>query len=468
VVVAGDDAAAGFVRVLKAEARRVLGYPERPDEIWDASQVSPRDWFYNRAQAAVRSLLPRLRFSDGEEGGLTIEVASPEREQVLIGSAGDLAWFTRLSSGERSLVDEAMLDAAAALRSDMLDLGATVGMLHTADQDELVDLLVDLEPFLDWLHEEYWDVAVVDAVVAWGRRKCAERFGRPFRSDVPVVRVFDEPERHLHPGAREDLAAVLHERGDVGGGAVVIATHAVEFLARDGWQHLHLYATPEGAVIDDFDPSDLDRAHGVARDLGIRSGELLTRYRYLLLVEGAHDEAFLDGYCGGLLRTLGVLVLPMYGAHEVLQAAEMHLVARYLDVGIGVLLDHARTPRSKEAELMADLTKVAKRRGIGVDLYRLRRPDIIAYLDDDEVRRDAPAFPGFHEVERRWRQPPRDSDFKQLASDLAGGFRFTRHSIQSIAKRTASCGRRQPQDLADVLADLTSAARRQRPNWTVG
>jgi acyl-CoA synthetase (AMP-forming)/AMP-acid ligase II len=128
VVVAGDDAAAGFVRVLKAEARRVLGYPERPDEIWDASQVSPRDWFYNRAQAAVRSLLPRLRFSDGEEGGLTIEVASPEREQVLIGSAGDLAWFTRLSSGERSLVDEAMLDAAAALRSDMLDLGATVGI----------------------------------------------------------------------------------------------------------------------------------------------------------------------------------------------------------------------------------------------------------------------------------------------------------------------------------------------------
>jgi energy-coupling factor transporter ATP-binding protein EcfA2 len=454
------ESAAAIVKMLTDAACRVLDLLRWPDEIADNSLFIAKSWFADHAQASIATLLPHVRLH-ADNDWLTVEIETAN-DLFLIGHPGDVSWFSRLSSGERSLVDEALLDAMRALHADALDTLATYAVLET-EPNLLLDLQVEMESTLEVPESGHWSRADVDRLIGWGKRQYEARYGRPLRPEVSIVRIFDEPERHLHPSARAALASTLHDH--VTGGAVIVSTHASEFLAREGWDHLHLFRTREGVVIDRFDPADLDRAHAVARDMGMSAGDLLSRIRYLLLVEGVHDEAFLDGYCGDLLRSLGILVLPMHGADEVLQAAQTHLFVRYLDAGIGTLLDHSRTrsgsaSKSKEARLLLELAKEARRRGVMVDSHRLVRPDIIAYIDDDEIRRDAPDFPGFRAVEKRWREPPRNSDFKTIASEYAGGLQFTRTTIHDLARRTAARTGRPPQDLSQMISGLAEASRR--------
>lgn len=90
-----------------------------------------RSWFAHHAQERIRSLLPNLELSANDDW-LTVELRSPGVGFARLGGPGDLAWFSRLSSGERALVDEALLDAELALDADVLDLTLTWGMLLQA------------------------------------------------------------------------------------------------------------------------------------------------------------------------------------------------------------------------------------------------------------------------------------------------------------------------------------------------
>lgn len=460
---------ASCVRLLTTMVEHWFDGLEWPDQTTDESPFIARWWFADDAQAAIAALLPQLELSALDDW-LTVSPRADTGTASWAGQPGDLSWISRLSSGERVLVDEALVDAAQALRRRESDITAAFTALYArqGDPEARLELQRELASSLLIFGEEYWSISDVETLLALGKRALEARHSYPPHPRAHVIRIFDEPERHLHRRAQSQLAATLSEL--ITDNHVIVSTHSSEFLANDGWQHIHVFRTPEGTVLDDFEPHDLELNHRVANDLGMNAADLLTRVRYVLLVEGPHDEAFLDGYCGDWLRSLGVIVLPMHGAWEVLQAAQAHFIVRHLDAGVGVLVDNARTEvgdlnDSKEADLIRRLRSFARRRGLEIDDFLLERKDIIAYIDDDVMREVAPRFPGFRSLERLWRKRLSRPDFKDFVSENAGGFGFTPTKIRDLAEKTARSGKTPPQDLTDFLSALTEAARRRDQRW---
>lgn len=438
------------------------------DVLGDGSWIA-RGIFTRAAAEFIGRVLPQVHLNRDNDW-LDLEVARSWSPRARIGQPGDLSWITRLSSGERALVDEALLDADEALARPTFHAAlAEAGVRAVAGVDnEHLGIAEDLAD-LDVYSEKYWSERDFDELVAAALR----RFGAIIDSAAPgtvawsvedsfeherlTMRVYDEPERHLHPGAQAALAEAIDARVSLG--QMLVSTHSTAFLARDGWQHVHLSVGQKGVSADSFSPAEIDGLHPIAAQMGLRGGELLSLYRYLLFVEGPHDVAFLDGYCGAQLKALGVLVAPMFGADEVLQAAQSEILVRHLDVGFGVLLDHSRSGGSKESRLFDELKKATKR-GRRVDEYRLGRPDILAYIADEVIRETSPEFPGFAAVTQRWKVQ-RGADYKQLVEQLAPGTRFHRGTIRSMAKATFEFGN-PPADLVDVIASLAAHVRGQR------
>ena len=130
-------------------------------------------------------------------------------------------------------------------------------------------------------------------------------------------------------------------------------------------------------------------------------GELLTRFRYILFVEGRADEAVLRGLYGPLFDDVGILILPISGIDEVKSLAELKIVGQLMDVGCGLLADHARRAqidkqakgrRTKEEQAFMELRRLLRPRGRKMDFFGLEQEDIIAYLGEDELASATPTF----------------------------------------------------------------------------
>jgi hypothetical protein len=168
-----DKAASGISMLTEAAAKK-LDQLEWPAEIVDDSRFVARSWFADHAQTAVRALLPQVALSP-EDDWLTIFVQTESAGEARLGGPGDASWFTALSSGERALVDEALLDAARALDADWMGTLVAAGMLFGGEPDAgLFDLQIELdERRLDILSDpdrDYWSRQDVDALVQQGRR----------------------------------------------------------------------------------------------------------------------------------------------------------------------------------------------------------------------------------------------------------------------------------------------------------
>lgn len=391
-----------------------------PNASWLVHEAAAR-----AATAELRSTVPSVHLRSSGAGDADWEISVGEDPQTHpIGRTGDASLLALLSSGQRRWVDEAMATMVRTMRA----LGVRA-RLHTDAVDEVSDddlmaalnehseVLTQVEQDEFWSYESFdrlWsalDTALVDAA----RRRFGDdpvtlqlvRVLMPYYESLDpelVVRVFDEPEAHLHPAAQQSVARAL-EVIRRGGQQVVIASHSAAFLDTPGWTTVHVRNGKVEAVPDE--PASARSA--LARDLGLTRGELLAGVDHVLIVEGEHDRLVLERFWGAELRATRVAVLRMHGTKQLLATAELDFVQRYLDVGVTVMIDHASTARVEDSRIprkqltpeeqkLRDLIAELRRQGRTFDVIALSRPDIVCYLDEDAVRRHHPSFAGWETV----------------------------------------------------------------------
>lgn len=233
-----------------------------------------------------------------------------------------------------------------------------------------------------------------------------------------VVRVFDEPEAHLHPAAQRRTAVAL-QRLRLRGQNVLIASHSAHFLDLPDWTQVHVERLGLETKLVPVPPST--QAQGdLARQLGVNRGELLAGIDALLLVEGQHDQVMLERMFGADLRAAGIAVVRMHGTNNLLATAELDFLDRYLDVPVIVLLDYTSVDRVKaglaethEERQLGRLLKECDRRGRPTLCVGLNLPDIVCYLPDTAVRQVSPDFPGWDVVVARFREHDDRPSFKK-------------------------------------------------------
>ena len=86
-----------------------------------------------------------------------------------------------------------------------------------------------------------------------------------------TIRVFDEPEAHLHPRAQRAVADGL-DRLRMRGSDVVVAPHSPHFLGLRDWKLAHVQLTPEGATLSPLTETDLAARTELAGSVELTQG----------------------------------------------------------------------------------------------------------------------------------------------------------------------------------------------------
>ena len=423
-----DDLEAAFSAAEPLVARLVDSFTATlPFQVEVASDA---EWLVHEegARAAtieLDSTVPTVHVSIRGEGPADWEITvGRDEERQSIGRTGEQPVLPLLSSGQRRWVDEAMATMARTIRT----LG-TRARLHTdavnelSDDDIMATLVAHPEVFTRTELDEYWgfesfDVlwSALDALLtAAARNRWGEdpqtfelvRLVMPYYEALDpelVIRVFDEPEAHLHTGAQRSVARALDDMR-LRGQQVVIASHSAAFVDTPGWTTIHVRDGKVARVPQQSTPA----RSALARELGITRGDLLAGIDHVLVVEGEHDRLVLEAFWGSELRAARVAVLRMHGTEQLLATADLDFVQRYLDVGITVMIDHSSMSRVNDARIrrenlnpeekkLRELDAEMRRQGRRLDVIALTRPDIVTYLDEDAVRRHHPRFTSWASV----------------------------------------------------------------------
>ncbi|MDX6309448.1 MAG: hypothetical protein QOI06_2494 [Nocardioidaceae bacterium] len=404
------------------------------------------------------------------------------------GDRGDV--FEHFSAGERRWVDEALATVSRGLSRFELQARLHAQMLRLADEDEVMSGVLQVADRVGEAirGDEYWTADTFDRVLQ-GLEPVLVRAGQEWlRAPDPItkgflmavipglsvlqptltVRVFDEPEAHLHSLAQRAAARALEHLRRVGN-HVVVASHSPHFLDLAGWSLVHVQRTADGTSVAQLSLDDT-RARGVlAESLGVNRGELLAGVSYLLIVEGHHDRLVLDRLFGKDLREAGVVILCMHGTHNLLATAELDFLDRYLDVPIGVLLDYTSSDRARpeceETDEERELTKLRRRcdeRGRRYDVFGLTRPDITAYLSEAAIQARHPAFPGWEDVLQEFEHLGRRQSFKRWLSTTYRVDVMSTRRVRSVLERMIANDQPCVVELTQTVNDILVAAQPQR------
>lgn len=431
------------------------------------------------ATATVQRVFPDLSVGVGDDSLASITVYRGEHTAEASLSKAEL--FHVFSSGERTWLDFGLAHGAAAIdRGAARAAWIAVGLSRLADEG-LLEAAVDLE---DAIYDMTSTPSASEKATVYFERL----FGSPLQvlvgplaseasdahlsavmaatseptllaafTPVREIHLYDEPERHLHPAAQR-RAAESFSRPSLED--VVLATHSHLFLGSSQWRHHHIDRTPEGVVITPFNPAELDKNLAVTRQLGLGRGELLSRIRYLLVVEGLIDRIVLTGLYGDVLADAGVLVLPMHGVDEVLSLTEFELFGSLVDVGAGVLVDNAadvEKTETKEGEALRGLKHRLRQRGRSMDYYGLRHADILAYLHEDALRHAFPNFPGWDQIDDAYAR--KRIKFKDALMEAVDD-RLGRKRVRELVEHMHHDGLPARDDLPHVVAEIVEVAGR--------
>lgn len=162
------------------------------------------------------------------------------------------------------------------------------------------------------------------------------RDGADASRNAPIV-VIDEPERGLHRAAERHMAAGLLELARSGRVRAIIATHSPELLDAGVGRMIHLEKNATGGI---GKASWLgSREVQEAKAVGAGPSLLLEKDRGFLLVEGAHDQAILEGWFAEDLERLRVGVLAMHGTQNLINIFDSEFLVRRSNALLMPLLD---------------------------------------------------------------------------------------------------------------------------------
>lgn len=414
--------------------------PWDPDTHWWLHKIGELG-----AQSELDLTLPHVAIRSLGSSDADYELED-RRSQAVIGRTHSEDVVEHFSAGERRWVDEALATAARVITRFGLRAAWQAPLFDELDEDETMEALLAISDDVNRRlgSEGYWTEGSLDLVVqalepqlvAAGHRFLANNSAPlalefvttayPGIVDLQptiVIRAIDEPEAHLHPTAQRHLARAL-ERMRLRGDNVVIASHSPYFLDLDGWLLAHVQRDVDGSSVAVVDRSAVDASSALAAELGLSRGELLAGVAYVLIVEGQHDLLVLETLYGDELSSAGVALLRMHGTNNVMAAAELDFVERYLHVPIGVLTDYTNAERVKRGEWETDeerrlveLKRACKRRGRRIEIHGLRRPDIIAYLNENTIRSEFGTFPGWKHVLKDFSSLRQRPSFKSWLAD---------------------------------------------------
>jgi energy-coupling factor transporter ATP-binding protein EcfA2 len=295
--------------------------------------------------------------------------------------------------------------------------------------------------------------------------------------------LLDEPEQHLHPSLQRRSAGWLAELMDTWGCQCVLATHSFAFIDLPGDVCVYELVREGGeAVVRRFDIEGFRPDDQLARAMGFDRGELLSRWRAFLFVEGRADLAVIEELFEDRLLESGVCVLPVHGHRNHAGLLDMAVLALGTAAPIAALFDgitdaeiqslrrldaegrHRERTRRDELGTVVRIIDLELEHDRSIDILTVGAPDIFDLLDEDAIRRVSStsarlkAFPG-HEQAR--------AQFERCGGGNAGtykaflqreyGVKTSEKTIRRITRRMKDMGH-VPVQLDELLMRLERLA----------
>ncbi|MET7969776.1 AAA family ATPase [Micromonospora sp. NPDC005305] len=466
-----------------------------PDGRWWAHEVAAE-----AASAELAVTLNHVRVQlTGDDADLEfLDIRG--QEPICIGHTRAADALERFSAGERRWVDEALATAARAVDRFAARAEWQANLLDELDEAAVIESLIGVSESVQTLVNQagFWTAEAKERLLSvlegqllaaarerlskddssFGRHLTEQSAGLSSLRPQTVVRVFDEPESHLHPQAQRMIAVAL-DRLRLRGDNIVLASHSPHFLDLPAWRLVHVQHTPEGTTMSALAAADLDARKALAGQMGLSRGELLTRVSLLLIVEGEHDRLLLEELYGARLQDAGVAIIRMHGTSNLPATAQMDFIERHLDVPIGVLLDFTRLEKvddnriptshlHAEEQALRHLRRACRKNRRPMTYFGLSRPDIVAYLNEDAIRVDEPGFPGWSTVTRefgavsgrfRQAQPPVERPSFKPWLEKRFGVDLTRTDrVQRMVERMVQEGLPAGAELTNVVREVERKA----------
>lgn len=299
----------------------------------------------------------------------------------------------------------------------------------------------------------------------------------------PRLYLLDEPEQRLHPALQRRAARWLADLMREWRSQCVLATHSTAFMDVPGDTCLYeLSRSGQSASINAINVAELTRHAQLAREMGLDRGELLSRWRAYLFVEGLADVAVIEEFFKERLDSSRIRVLPVHGHRHHAGLLDMFILAEAA-APIAALLDgisdneikRLRAAGAKErAAAMADageIGTVAKiidlevKQERDIDILTIEEPDIFDLLDEDVIRRTSARtstrpFPGHTAARGAFVQTKGRHNAAAYMGFLetAYGVRTTSGAIREVARAMKRRGLHPPAPLEDAVTRVEQAA----------
>lgn len=186
--------------------------------------------------------------------------------------------------------------------------------------------------------------------------------------DTPYL-IIDEPERGLHRFAEGVMADGLRKLVSDGRVRLIAATHSPELIDADFGQLFYLaerWGTPKELTRDEVKE---------LQSFDLQPTSRLAQHRGYLLVEGEHDKQILEGYFADDLDELGVKVLAMRGARNLVNVFDSELLIGATDALLMPLLDDIELDPLLDLWAAAEAATISGRNSdaVGVIQHRIRK-----------------------------------------------------------------------------------------------
>lgn len=279
-----------------------------------------------------------------------------------------------------------------------------------------------------------------------------------------VVLLADEPEAHLHPHAVKSVAKWISELAPRVS-AVVVASHHPTFLdlSAFGIRKYALLTGEHRIEARQWHLTDQGTVRQLASEVGITAGDLLLMSKYILFVEGPHDEVVLGEFFGDWLTDNGIRVIPAHGAYNLEMLTRLEIVWD-LGIPVGVLFDDVKSDRpdgkaSHTESIIERIKREATLKNATIQFFGLPAWDILMYLDDGICADYASgSFPGWTNALAICPDEILKSGtkFKKWITE-SFGLQLDRDTVRALAKRCKQAELIHA-DLQEMVAKVATAA----------